>query len=191
VGRSSRAGFRQLTGVSILLGLDQPAAVVERVSLHPSNENHLLSTEMRDVARRMILIGAMRTGPLKATQEAARVIHRRQRSLDSRAGSGGVNQIRAKDVAVLVLCPNRFGSKPDRLLTKEIRAAEVAVAIEPLEKVRSCEPSRLDSAGEPLPTYVALFARTTNASRSACLTMSSCYLMAPTRLVAAWADAGR
>jgi ferredoxin-NADP reductase len=44
-------GFRQMTGDLILLGLDQSAAVVERVSLHPSNENHLLSTEMRDVAK--------------------------------------------------------------------------------------------------------------------------------------------
>ena len=44
---------------------------------------------------------------------------------------GRADQVRPEDVAVVVLSPNRFSSKPDRLLTK-IRAAEVAVAIEPL-----------------------------------------------------------
>jgi hypothetical protein len=70
---------------------------------------------VRDVARRMILIVPVLANPVKAAQKAALLIQRRQGSLDRRPGSGRVDQVRPEDVAVVVLSPNRFGSKPDRL----------------------------------------------------------------------------
>src|SRR5215211_7465998 len=115
--RSSRARRR--------LGLDQPTAVIQPVRLDTGNENHLSPTEVRDVARRMILIVAELANPVKAAQKAPPFIHCRQGSLDRRPGSGRVDQVRPENVAVVVLSPNRFSSKPDRLLTKEIRPAGV------------------------------------------------------------------
>ena len=88
--------------------------------------------EVRDVARRMILIVAVLAGPVKAAQKAPLSIQRRHGILDRCSGSGRVDQVRPEDVAVVVLSPNRFSLKPERPLVKEIRAAEMAVAIEPL-----------------------------------------------------------
>jgi hypothetical protein len=60
--RSSRARRR--------LGLDQPTAVIQRVRLDTGNENHLSPMEVRDVARRMILIVAELANPVRAAQKA-------------------------------------------------------------------------------------------------------------------------
>lgn len=112
------------------LGFDQPTAVIQRIRLDTGNENHLSPTEVRDVARRMISKLAELANPVKAAQKALLFIHCQQGSLDRRPGSGRVDQVRPENVAVVVFSPNRFSSKPDRLLTKEVRPAEVAVPIE-------------------------------------------------------------
>jgi len=77
--RSSRARRK--------LGLDQPTAVIQCVRLDTGNENHLSPMEVRDVARRMILIVAMLAGPVKAAQKAPLFIQRRQGILDRCSGS--------------------------------------------------------------------------------------------------------
>jgi hypothetical protein len=80
----------------------------------------------------MILVVSVRADPVEAVQEARLLIHRRQCGLDRRAGPDCVDQIGPHDIAVVVLSPNGLPLEPDRLLPKEVGAAELAVAIEPI-----------------------------------------------------------
>ena len=52
--------------------------------------------------------------------------------LDHRAGLCGVDHVGPQDITVVVLRPDRLASKPYRLLAKEIRATEVAIAVQPV-----------------------------------------------------------
>ena len=119
----------------VLLGLDQPTAVVQRVRLDTGHQNDLPPMEVCDVARRMILIVAIWAGPVKPAQKPSLLIHRRERCLDRRAGLGRIDQIRPEDISVVVLRPDRIRAQPESV--DRIRAEGLEVMREPTKSKAS------------------------------------------------------